>query len=106
MKIGVDLINVSELPDVNSKSESRFFKDNFSNNEIKYAFSKKNTKLVFACIFSIKESIYKCEKRLKGIPFNQIDIFFINNQPKFKNYQISCSTSGKKIVSSIVINPN
>ncbi len=104
MNIGIDLINVNELPIYDSFSEQRFYFDNFSKNEIEYAISKNNKDSIFAYLFSIKESIVKSEKNLIYTPFNKIEISIIKNKFFYKNFLITCSSLGKNWILVSVIN--
>ena len=76
--------------------------DNFSAEEISLSTSKKNTNKIFAQIFSIKESLVKCDNKLKNKNFNQIKISFKNGVPRYKNFKISSSVSDRVIISLVI----
>ena len=90
------------MPDYKSITESRFFIDNFTHEEISYAESGSDKKKIFTTIFAIKEALIKCDNELINLNFNQINIKFINHLPKYKKYKISTSSSGKLIIAVVI----
>ena len=101
MNIGTDIICVDDLPNYDLTAPSRFFIDNFTREEIEYAVSKKNIKNVFAIIFSIKESLIKCDNSLINLNFNQINIKYSNDIPSYRDFIISFSSSEKYIITIV-----
>ena len=102
MRIGTDILNIKEFPDYSEDNENRFFQDNFTGNEIKYAVSKHNTTLELARLFSIKESLVKADNSLLNTNFNKIEITFYNNTPSYKACKISSSTDGSYCMSTVI----
>tara|TARA_Y100001958_G_C21239099_1_gene566315 strand:+ start:2998 stop:3336 length:339 start_codon:yes stop_codon:yes gene_type:complete len=91
--IGIDIQYLSEFPKLNNKNDEQFFKDNFTLDELEYAKSMKNTRLTLMGIFSVKESIIKCENSVKK-PFNKIQINHDKKgKPFYHDFQISISHS-------------
>ena len=101
--LGVDIINVKELPCYDSNLEKRFFVDNFTKNEISYLDNKQDKQKGFAIIFSLKESILKCDNSLIDVPFNKIEIIFIGSIPQYKNYSLSYSILNSELICTVAI---
>ncbi len=94
MNIGVDILDIRELPNYSNYKESRFFLDNFSTNEINYAKNNKNTMEVFARLFCSKESIIKADNKYLGTNFNKIELSIISyNNYRFNKLFVSTSIS-------------
>tara|TARA_Y100001970_G_C14030462_1_gene748318 strand:- start:240 stop:560 length:321 start_codon:yes stop_codon:yes gene_type:complete len=103
MNIGTDIIYIDELPEIDTIDEQRFFLDNFTKSELDIILSKSNIKKEFALVFSVKESLVKCNKFLKGIPFNNIQVIDNNGNLFFKDCKISFSTNSRNIICTFVI---
>jgi len=101
MEIGTDIISINDFPDYTNKKESRFFIDNFTENEINYALLNSNSKLEFARLFSIKESLVKANNSLLNINFNLIEIVSDDNLISFSECKISSSADGKYCISTV-----
>ena len=104
--LGVDIINVKELPIYGSKLEKRFFVDNFTKNEISYLDNKQDKQKICALIFSLKESIVKCDSTLIDVPFNKIEIIFIDSIPQLKNYTLSYSNINSGLICTVALKNN
>jgi len=91
--VGIDIQYLSEFPNYYSKIDSEFFQNNFTDSEILYAKKKENIHLTLMGIFSIKESIFKCDNSyVKN--FNKIEIKHDENgKPFYNSFQISISHS-------------
>ena len=53
---------------------------------------KKKKQKEFAILFSLKESLVKCDNSLIKLSFNRIEIKFNNGTPFYKDYKLSFST--------------
>ena len=105
--IGIDLIDINELPKFNHKKEKRFFKDNYSKKEIEYIKNSSNQQHTTAILFSLKESILKCDNSYIDVPFNKIDIILKNSIAFHSKFLLSYSIlKGKSIVSTALIKNN
>ncbi len=90
--IGIDIQEISELPDCCDYWDDLFYTSKFNKEEIAYCVTKDNPKQSFAGIYSCKEALIKSDNQLL---WN--DIIISHNQdgePCFNNYQISISHSG------------
>ncbi len=90
--IGIDIQEISELPDCCDYWEDLFYTNKFNKEEIAYCVTKGNPKQSFAGIYSCKEALIKADNQLLWD-----DIIISHNQdgePYFNNYQISISHSG------------
>lgn len=102
--IGIDIEDVSKLPDVRNFSADRFYIDNFSAYEIEYCAAKKNPYESFAAIFSLKEAIVKADNSFLGKKFNQINIMHSSEgKPVFEDFILSTSHTNNLVV-SVAIN--
>ena len=102
--IGIDIEDVSKLPNVRNFSADRFYIDNFSTYEIEYCVAKKNPLESFAAIFSLKEAIVKADNSFLEKKFNQINIMHTSEgKPAFKNFILSTSHTNNLVV-SVAIN--
>ena len=84
--MGIDLIEINQIPEFELKKEKRFFYDNFSKNELTIIKSSRNQRTTAALLFSLKESILKCDNFYIDFPFNSIDIVLKKSlayHPKF-----------------------
>lgn len=90
--IGVDIIDIKHMPDFKSQKEQRFFNDSFSKRELRYIESSPNQKHTSALLFSLKESMLKCDNAFIDIPFNKINITLKNSLPFHPKFQLSYST--------------
>jgi len=92
INLGVDLVKISMLPQVNDFRESSFYSDNFSIKEIAYCLTKKNPYKCFAGKFAAKEAIIKADNNYKTISFSEIEILNDNKgNPYFAEFSISIS---------------
>ena len=105
--IGIDLIDIKELPKFDSRKEQRFFKDNFSKKEIEYIKNSPNKQHTVAVLFSLKESILKCDNSYVDVPFCKIEIILKNSIALHAKFSLSYSNlKGKSIVSTALIKNN
>jgi phosphopantetheine--protein transferase-like protein len=84
--IGIDLIDIKQMPEFDSKKEKRFFYDNFSKNELTVIKNSRNQRTTAALLFSLKESILKCDNSYIDFPFKSINIVLKKSlafHPKF-----------------------
>ena len=89
--IGVDVISINQLPKFFSNLEQRFFHDNYSNRELYFISKTKNKQYYLALIFSLKESIIKCDNSYIDIPFNKINIISKDSAPYHEKFSFSFS---------------
>lgn len=97
--IGVDILSVSKLPQVNDFRESSFYTDNFSLKEIAYCITKNNPYKCFAGKFAAKEAVVKADNSYKNEKFSAIEV--LNNahgMPYFKNVAISIAHEDEMVV--------
>jgi phosphopantetheinyl transferase (holo-ACP synthase) len=95
--VGIDLQFIDELPDTSDYWEDQFYKIKFTNREIGYCVKKQNPKESFAGLYSIKESLLKCNNYLK---WEDIEIVYDDNgKPIYNGYLISISHSDNYVVS-------
>jgi phosphopantetheine--protein transferase-like protein len=91
-KVGIDIQEISELPDSNDFWEDEFYKSKFTSEEIAFCITKDNAKQSFAGLYSCKEALIKSNNNLKWENINIIHN--IHGKPIFPNYDISISHSG------------
>jgi phosphopantetheinyl transferase (holo-ACP synthase) len=91
-QVGIDIQEISELPDSIDFWEDDFYISKFNKEEIAYCVAKENPKQSFAGLYSCKEALIKCDNNLNweeiNITHNKI------GKPQFDNYIISISHSG------------
>jgi phosphopantetheine--protein transferase-like protein len=91
-QVGIDIQEISELPDPLDYWEDEFYISKFSKEEIAYCVIKDNPKQSFAGLYSCKEALIKCDYSLF---WDDINITHSKSgKPQFKNYYISISHSG------------
>lgn len=90
--VGIDIQEISELPDSADYWEDEFYKSKFSPEEIAYCVAKDNPKQSFSGIYSCKEAIIKSNNNLKWQDVNIV--YNENGKPIFENYRLSISHSG------------
>jgi phosphopantetheine--protein transferase-like protein len=90
--VGVDIQEISELPDSSDYWDDDFYKSKFSPAEIAYCVAKDNPKQSFSGIYSCKEAIIKSNNNLKWQDINIV--YNENGKPIFENYNLSISHSG------------
>lgn len=99
--IGVDIINIYQLPNFCSKLEKRFFYDNFSKKELCYIKKTYNKQYYLAVIFSLKESILKCDNSYIDVPFKKINIIIKDSLAYHKKFSLAYSSlKGDLVVTS------
>ena len=102
--LGVDIVELKQLPDIKSQKEKRFFRDNFSKRELIYIENSLNQKHTIAVLFSLKESILKCDNSFIDTPFNKINITLKNSFAFHPKFQLSYSTlKSQKIISMALV---
>ena len=102
MKIGNDILSFNEFPKYSNRHEIRFFYDNFTENEMNFALSKKNPDTEFARMFSIKESLVKADNKLININFNKIQLSINDGKISYNNFRISSSITDAHCVSVVM----
>ena len=94
MSVGIDIEHMENFPNINQNEERRFFKDNFSDSELKYARKKKNGTMTLLGLFTAKEAIIKTDNSLRLKLFKNIIIKHDQNgKPLFDGFEISISHS-------------
>ena len=96
--IGIDIINIDDLPKLNSKIETQFFIDNYTKNEIEYVSNISNKQQAFAVLFSLKESILKCDNSYIDIPFNKINITMKNTKACYRGFSLTYSSLKSRLI--------
>ena len=96
--LGVDIIDINQIPDIKSQKEQRFFNDNFSKRELRYIKHSPNQKHTSAVLFSLKESILKCDNSFIDIPFNKINIILKNSFAFHPKFQLSYSNLNSETI--------
>lgn len=101
--LGVDIIEIKQLPDIKSQKEKRFFRDNFSKRELNYIEKSPNQKYTAAVLFSLKESILKCDNSFIDTPFNKINITLKNPFAFHPKFHLSYSTLNNQTIISMAL---
>ena len=102
VSVGIDILDLRNMPNYFARNEKRFFKDNYSKSEIEIILKKNDIRKYFGIFFSLKESIVKCEKRYLGQLFNEIEIKFHQNRLMFDDLEISYSHSRNLIITTAI----
>lgn len=109
--VGIDIEEISQF-ELSVNSESAFYTDNFSAEEIVYCKSKADPRASFAALFSLKESIVKADNSYKGISFKTLNIKHSDQGlPLFNGFSLSVSHTKNYVVTiaiknEIEINPS
>lgn len=74
--IGIDIENISNLPECEDYREDDFYKNNFSQKEIAYCLIQPDIKASFAGKFAAKEAIIKADNSLKPFVVKNSKISF------------------------------
>ena len=97
--IGIDIIDIENMPEVEDFRSDTFYKQNFTDYEISYSLRQNNPLQSFAGRFAVKEAIVKADNKFKHYNFNDIEITNDNlGKPIFEDFNISISYSGNKAV--------
>jgi phosphopantetheine--protein transferase-like protein len=99
MTIGVDIEEIQSFEDPNN-FKLRFYRDNFTEDEITYCKQGRDPRSSFAAIFSLKESIIKADNSLIATPFNLINIGHTEKgKPYLDGFSLSVSHTIGYVVS-------
>jgi phosphopantetheine--protein transferase-like protein len=91
-EIGIDIEQVSSMPQVNDFREDQFYVMNFTREEIAYCILQPDSLSSFAGIFAAKEAIVKADNNYLNRPFNEISIAHLpNGKPFHPDFQLSIS---------------
>jgi len=105
--IGVDMECVDNLPIAVDIREDRFYKDNFTAEEISYSLLKIKPYETLTGIFCAKEALCKVNNSLIGKPFNQIGIKYDEEgKPFYHDYLISISHANNFAIAVALIANN
>ena len=97
--VGIDIVELSEMPQTTNFREHEFYKMNFTHKEISYCILKADPIASFAGIFAAKEAIIKVDSTLKSIPFNKLEIDHLpSGKPIHSKYELSITHSGNTAV--------
>tara|TARA_B100001250_G_C19814414_1_gene797495 strand:- start:2417 stop:3154 length:738 start_codon:yes stop_codon:yes gene_type:complete len=97
--IGIDIVDIGNMPKVEDFRLDSFYKQNFTDYEISYSLRQNNPLQSFAGRFAVKEAIIKADNKFKHHNFNDIEITNDNlGKPFFEDFNISISYSGDKAV--------
>ena len=108
--IGIDIVDVNRFKEKPFEINNSFYKNIFSDSEIQYCLSHKNSSQSFAAKFAIKESVIKSIN--KQISFLDILTDHLNSKPTVKllhypsyNFLVSVSHE-QSIAIAVVISEN
>lgn len=92
-QVGVDIQEITELPDTNDFWEDDFYKSKFTSSEIAYCVTRNNPKQSFSGLYSCKEALIKSNNNLiwENINISHDE----NGKPIFESYNISIAHSGQ-----------
>jgi phosphopantetheine--protein transferase-like protein len=91
-EIGIDIEEVSSMPQVNDFREDQFYLMNFTQEEIAYCILQPDSLSSFAGIFAVKEAIVKADNTYQNKPFNEISIGRLpGGKPFYPDFQLSIS---------------
>lgn len=97
--VGIDIVELSEMPIATNFRENEFYKMNFTKNEIAYCVLKADPIASFAGLFAAKEAIVKIDDSLKSIPFHLLEIDHLpSGKPVHSKYDLSISHSSKSAI--------
>jgi phosphopantetheine--protein transferase-like protein len=90
--IGIDIEEVSSLPQTDDFREHSFYTANFSTSEIAYCILQNNPYASFAGLFAAKEALVKTNNSLRGQQFHQL-VFTHSSEgkPVYPGYAVSVS---------------
>ena len=102
--IGIDIENISSLPETNDFRSEGFYLENFSDKEISYCVLQSDPYASFAGLFAVKEAIVKANPKYYNTKFKDINIQH-NSQgkPEFNGMNISISHTESTAVAVAVI---
>ncbi len=101
--IGIDIEDVSSMPEATDFRTDAFYTRNFSSAEIAHCILQANPRQSFAGRFCVKEAIVKADNYYRDIPFNQIEIQTgPAGQPVFEDFSLSISHTDDKVVAVAV----
>ena len=81
--IGIDIEEISQMPQVTDFRQEEFYTTNFTSEEISYCSLQPDPYASFCGIFAVKEAIIKADNKYKGISFYKI---FIDHSPQGKPF--------------------
>ena len=102
INFGIDILEFSEFPKYFDSAEKQFFKDNFSENEIHYCLAQEDPTKIFACLFSIKESLIKADNSLLNTNFNKIELNPSDCGFNYKDYQALFSLNTEFCITFVI----
>lgn len=109
--IGIDIADIERFRNLNTKKDKSFFTKIYTNEEIKYCFSKADPAQHLAARFAGKEAILKAFSYYNiGIPLNQVEILndhkgvpFVNLLcNNIDNFDIKISLSHSEAIAAAV----
>lgn len=90
--VGIDIEEISKMPEAIDFREDEFYKMNFTPGEIAYCILQPNQYASFTGLFAAKEAMVKAENFYKNVPFNTIFIDHLpGGQPFYKGFTMSIS---------------
>lgn len=88
--VGVDIEQITNLPEANDFRSDSFYQLNFSPREISYCLCQPNPRASFAGLFAAKESIAKADGAYRNRPFHHVEISHDESgKPFFPGFQLS-----------------
>lgn len=101
--VGIDIENVSSLPQTNDFREHSFYVTNFASSEIAYCILQSNPYASFAGLFAAKEALVKANNSLRSLQFSQL-VFdhSAEGKPTYPGYAVSVSHTDTTAVAVVV----
>ncbi len=105
--VGIDIVDISEMPEALDFRTNEFYTDNFTAIEISYCILQYNPYASFAGLFAAKEAIVKANSNFLSLPFTNIFIDHNDNgKPVFGNFDLSISHTEKTVVAVAIMFPS
>lgn len=105
LSVGIDIENISAMPQANDFREDNFYKMNFAPPEIAYCILQPSPYASFAGLFAAKEAIVKADNSYKARTFNTIIIDHLpGGKPAFPGFEISVAHTNDTAIAVAVKN--
>lgn len=105
LPVGIDIENISAMPEVNDFREDAFYTMNFAPAEIAYCILQTNPYASFAGLFAAKEAIVKADNSNQGKTFNTILIDHLpDGKPVYPGFQLSIAHTNQTAVAIAIKN--
>jgi phosphopantetheine--protein transferase-like protein len=101
--VGIDMEEISAMPETQDFRSTEFYRMNFSPAEIAYCILQPDPYSSFAGLFAAKEAIFKADPQFRGRPFNTIAIdHSTEGKPLCPGFGLSVSHAGGMAVAIAV----